>query len=80
MGINCNAQNNIGQTPLHLAFIGKCDFPVIQYILEQSSLLGINCNIQNDYGETVLHSAMKHCNQMIVQFMLDPAFSIDVST
>ena len=86
-GINVNARDNAGQTPLHIAFgrIPKsqclCEnsfelatfFPVIEVIFKFSTRLDFDFNATDDGGNTPMHLMHHHTHHEIVVKFLSEA-------
>ena len=66
-GVDVNAVNNTGQTPLWLACCdGQVDF--VKILLDT----GADTNIIDKYGDSCLHAAMHgHCSTEVIQKILD---------
>jgi ankyrin repeat protein len=64
MGCDVNAQDNIGDTPLHCALYNfgpndGGDITILTYLLSQKS---VNANIKGEYDNTLLHAACENTN------------------
>jgi ankyrin repeat protein len=66
MGSDINAQDNIGDTPIHVALErlktrSDANIMVLTYLLTQK---GISVNLKGQFGHTLLHRACKHINNL----------------
>jgi ankyrin repeat protein len=65
-GLDPNARNRIGSTPLHdAAWSGHPE--VVRFLLER----GVDPNVRNNDGWTPLHSAAKNCHVDVARVLLD---------
>ncbi len=73
-GLNINAQNNWGLTPL-MVHLTSCnlDFAMVQAIIES----GTDPNIKDEDGCTALHVASTYCDAFIVHLLIDNNFDIN---
>lgn len=72
-GINLNATNNGGMTPLHCAIIMQSQ-TVVQALIEA----GADFNICDKNGCTALHLAIASCNEYIMQSLIDAGAPLDI--
>eukprot|EP01130_Rhizamoeba_saxonica_P011150 TRINITY_DN4615_c0_g1_i2.p1 TRINITY_DN4615_c0_g1~~TRINITY_DN4615_c0_g1_i2.p1 ORF type:complete len:368 (+),score=63.49 TRINITY_DN4615_c0_g1_i2:35-1138(+) len=72
-GVNINAQNFNGETPLHNA-CWKGNHTIVKSLL----LYGVDINLQNDHGETPLHWAARNGSERIVRMLLNAGGRPDI--
>jgi len=68
-GLNINAKNKYGQTPLHIALFGgsTVDTEIAKLLIHK----GANINVSDDYGETPLGFALNNDNTEIARLLID---------
>lgn len=64
-GVDPNAKDNRGSTPLHIAVSNYCDIKIIRVLLEY----GANPNEKNTRGSTPLH--VTDCNIELIRLLLE---------